>query len=805
LFNNVKEDEILTIDGGDMHKLVKIFFIIFLFIVDSAGTTEQIYKANVDQNYVNYADPFIGTDYHGHTFPGATTPFGMVQLSPDTGAEGWDWCSGYHYSDNSIMGFSHTHLSGTGCGDYGNILFMPTIGKIKTVPGPKDNPDEGYRSKFSQSNENAKPGYYSVFLDDYKVKVELTATPHVGVHRYTFPVSNESHILIDLIHRIRGFAAGGRFEVVDNQTVQGYTYSDQSGGGWCASGAKYKVYFIAKFSKPFISYGTWDRKGTHYESKSSELINDFEKIKRKPDASSDETENLIASDNKPSLGGFVTFKTEENEEITTKVGISFVSIEGAKKNLEKEVSHFDFDKIKKDASALWNKMLLKIEIKKGEEKDLRTFYTALYHSLIAPNIFSDVDGRYIGMDGKIYNSGKFPHYTVFSLWDTFRSLHPLMALVYPEMDTAFVNSLLEKYDQGGWLPIWELSGNYTNCMIGDHSVSVIVDAYVKGLTDFDINKAYEAMRKGALEEPSQEHTFKGRIGLEWYKNLGYIPADKIEQSVSRTLEYAYNDFCVATMAKLLDRDVDYNYFIKRSKFYKNVFDPHAGFMRGRNSDGAWAEPFDPLSSGYHSYFTEGNAWQYSWFVPHEVYSLINLMGGEQKFISKLDQLFDMPSTLIASEGEKFNPHHGVTGLIGQYAHGNEPSHHAAYLYNYAGAPHKTQEKINQIVHEMYSDKPDGLCGNEDVGQMSAWYIFSTLGFYPICPGNPTYDVGTPLFENVVLHLKNGDLNITANNLSSRNIYVKNVKLNGKKLDNFYFNHKDIAGGGVLHFEMSPTH
>jgi predicted alpha-1,2-mannosidase len=480
-------------------KIITITVIIIIFLM-AKTKAKAINKTDKKLNPLFYIDPFIGTDAHGHTFPGATTPFGMVQLSPDTDTKGWGHCSGYHYKDSSIMGFSHTHLSGTGCMDYGNILFMPIVGEIKTEPGPKNDPSAGYRSSFKHKTEKANPGYYSVFLDDYKVGVELTATKRVGVHRYTFPYSKRAHILIDLIHRIGGFATEAEVNIIDNQTIQSYSYCDQSGGGWCASGVKYRVFFVAKFSKPFSSFGTWDNKGIYLENRRAKIIYKKMGLKRSPDTTSNETA-MNFQEKRPKLGAFLTFNTKKNEKIVVKVGTSFSSVEGARKNLEKEVADSDFDAIKLKAKALWNKELTKLEIKGGAKKDLRTFYTALYHCLIAPNIFSDIDGTYIGIDQKMHKIKDYPHYSVFSLWDTFRAEHPLFALLYPKYDLEMLKSLLDKYDQGGWLPIWELACNYTNCMIGDHSIPIIVDAYTKGIRDFDIDKAYKAMKKGAMELP----------------------------------------------------------------------------------------------------------------------------------------------------------------------------------------------------------------------------------------------------------------------------------------------------------------
>jgi predicted alpha-1,2-mannosidase len=722
-------------------------FLLHIFILSIFSFT-----ISAQSKLVDYVNPFVGTDGHGHTFPGASVPFGMVQLSPDTDTQGWDWCSGYHYSDNSIMGFSHTHLSGTGVGDYGDILFMPVTGKLKTEPGSKDNPDSGYRSRFSHENEIAKPGYYSVFLDDYKIKTELTVTKRTGFHKYIFPKSEDAKILIDLVHGIQDKTLDTKINIIDNKTIEGYRRST----GWAND---HCVYFYAEFSKPFNSFG----------------VVDSGKIK-----------NGLTEEQGKEIKAFVEFNTSEEEIIFVKVGVSHTSVDGARKNLKEEIPDWDFEKIKNQAEQEWENSLSAIDIKSSNKSNKTVFYTALYHALLAPNIFSDVDGSYIGMDDKVHSLSDRKMYTIFSLWDTFRAEHPLFTVIDPGRAEEMIEALISKYEEHGLLPVWELASNETGTMIGYHSIPVIADAYFKGLRNFDVEKAFKAMKKSAM----QNH-----LGLKPYREMGYISSDLEHESVSKTLEYAYDDWCIAMMAKDLGKEEDYNYFIERSKFYTNLFDASTSLMRPKKNS-KWVDPFDPYSvSGD---YTEANAWQYSFFVPHDINGLIDLMGGDEKFISNLDNLFSTDSKLTG----RHQP--DITGLIGQYVQGNEPSHHMAYLYNYAGAPWKTQKWINEIVTTLYSDKPDGLPGNEDCGQMSAWYVFSSIGFYPVCPGDNNYIIGTPLFDKVTIKTNDEkDFTVVANNLSEKNFYIQSVKLNGSSYPYSYINHLDIMNGGELVFEMGP--
>jgi predicted alpha-1,2-mannosidase len=698
------------------------------------------------------ANPFIGTAAHGHTYPGVSMPFGMVQLSPDTGVDGWDWCSGYHYSDNSIMGFSHTHLDGTGCADLGDFLFMPTTGTPQFEPGSKKNPDEGYRSRFSHEQEKAMPGFYGVYLKDYQVDVQLTATPRAGIHKYTFPATKEANVIIDIAHAIGGARIReSKLEIVGDREVRGYVRKS----GWSPDRF---LYFTAQFSRPF--------------SKSGLMI----------DGTRDESAKQAEG---KSLKGYVRFDTTQEREILVKVALSAVDWDGAARNMEAECPGWDFQQLCDKAKESWQKQFSKIAVQGGSEENQRVFYTALYRACLTPNLFVDADGRYRGTDKKIHKAENFDNYTVFSLWDTFRAEHPLMTIIEQKRTNDFVNSMLGKYEQCGHLPYWELHSGETWCMIGYHSIPVIADAWMKGIRGYDANKAFEAMKQCAM----QDHQ-----GLEDYKRLGYAAMDKESQSVSRTAEYSYDDWCIAVMAKELGKNEDYEEFNRRSQSYRNLFDRSIGFLRGKNSDGVWKPDFNPdhLPADGAGEYTEGNSWHFTLFAPHDIGGLMYLLGGEEGFVKKLDEMFVRPGY----------EHADVSGLIGQYTHGNEPCHNFAYLYAYAGVPWKTQEKVSQIVKTLYSDKPDGLCGNNDCGQMSAWYVFSAIGFYPVCPGQPIYVFGTPLFSEVSLNLENGKtFRVIAENVSEQNIYIQSVTLNGQPYSKTYIQHTDITNGGQLVFKM----
>jgi predicted alpha-1,2-mannosidase len=724
------------------------------------------------QDNTKYVNTFIGTGGHGHTFPGATTPYGMVQLSPDTRTLGWDACGGYHYTDSSIIGFSHTHLSGTGISDLGDFLFMPFTGIPKVIPGTPEKPDEGYRSRFSHSTEKAEPGYYSVKLEDYDIHAELTASTRAGFHRYNFPEGNRAGIIIDLAHTIYPDKnPNHEFRIISDTEIAGYKGS----GGWAE---EQHTWFHAKFDTPFTC--------VFYDA--GKKIDYSETVKSK---------HLVA---------VLTFDNQTNKALLGKVGISHVDYDGAKNNLNAEITDWDFEAVRESARQLWAKELNQIQTEGGTDDEKIIFYTSLYHTSISPNTFNDVDGRYLGMDQKIYNTNGKTIYTVFSLWDTFRGYHPLKTITDPKRDNEFIHTLLSKYEQGGVLPMWELVANYTGCMIGYHSIPVIVDAYFKGIRDFDINTAYKAMVEAATYTtegilfPSEDVQNKLMPKSKLYNvEKGYIPSDLENQSVSKALEYAYNDWCIAQMAKELGKTGDYNRFMERSKRYTAYYDKETGFMRGKNSEGNWREPFDPRFSQHRKDdYTEGNAFQWSWFVPHDVEGLIGLTGGVEKFTEKLDTLFTTSSELSGDEISS-----DITGLIGQYAHGNEPSHHISHMYNFVGQSWKTQELTHKIMNELYFNDPNGLAGNEDCGQMSAWYVLNAMGFYSFCPGEPVYSIGRPVFDKVRINLSNGEtFTIVANNNSKENRYIQSVRLNNQKLDKPFFSHDDIVTGGTLEFEMT---
>ncbi len=754
------------------------------------------------RDFTAFVNQFIGTGGHGHTFPGATMPFGMVQLSPDTRIDNWDGSSGYHYSDDIIYGFSHTHLSGTGIPDGCDILFMPELDGPMFFRWPGEGSTTGTGSKFSHTNEKAEPGYYSVRLDD-GILAELTATDRVGFHRYTFPKSETPFVNITLNLKWRDKALDTQITEVGSSRIEGFRRSSS----WAKDQT---VYFVAEFSKPFKAISAYTHAG-------KEELEHLRKYKRG-----------------------LSFDSPNGTQVLVKVAISPVSIEGARKNLEAELPHWDFEKVRADAKAAWNKELSKIEVSGGTDAQTTTFYTALYHTMIQPNIFNDVDGRYRGHDKKIHNiandgisrrgdtetqrrgdssatnsrrPGASPsprqsdQYTVFSLWDTFRAAHPLYTIIDQKRTVDFINTFIRQYEQGGRLPVWELWGEETDTMIGYHAVSVIADAMAKGIKGFDYEQAYAAAKHSAQLD---------HFGLAAYKKRGYISMEDENESVSKTLEYAYDDWCISEMASVLytQRAEKYNYtaeqankdpilqryekegdyYSARAGNYENLFDPSTGFIRPKKN-GGFVSPFAPNEVTFN--YTEGNAWQYSFFVPHDIRRLIELQGGKEKFAQKLDGLFTTKDKLAGREQPD------ITGLIGQYAHGNEPSHHIAYLYDYAGQPWKTQKYVRQILDEFYKPTPDGLIGNEDCGQMSAWYILSASGFYPVTPGDGIYVFGSPLFPELKYHLENGKtFTIRANNVSSKNKYIRFAKLNGIILDAPILPHLEIMNGGTLEFEMT---
>ena len=758
---------------------MKPFYLLILLAATTAHGASPEMSAPVDssgrppQNRTSLVDPFIGTGGHGHTFPGATTPHGMVQLSPDTRTLGWDACGGYHYSDSSILGFSHTHLSGTGIGDLGDVLFMPVVGEPHIEPGSEDDPDSGYRSRFRHESEVAQPGYYKVHLDDYDIEAELTASTRAGFHRYTFPADSQPKLLIDLQHTIHGHANPvTEFRVINDREIEGYKRSR----GWAQN---HHVYFHAKFNRPFTC--------VLYENESAQVGN-----------------WALTNGNAQAV---LQFEKSDSDVLMAKVGISAVDYQGAKNNVESEIIDWNFDAVREAAKHAWEKQLSKITVRGGSEDAQTIFYTALYHTAISPTLFTDVDGRYRGIDQQIHLAKNAPVYTVFSLWDTFRAFHPLLTIIDPERDQDFIRSLMNHYAQGGTLPKWELAGNYTGTMIGYHAVPVIVDAYQKGIANFDAELALEACVKSA-HDLNDEFLFPSENvreklnpkAKEYNDKLGFIPCDLENESVSKALEYAYNDWCIAEFADALGKAEIANEFRDRAGRYRQYYDAQSGFMRGVNQDRSWKTPFSPKFSQHRrDEYTEGNAWQWTWFVPHDVAGLVDLMGGETAFLAKLDQLFVEDSSI---EGEESSV--DISGLIGQYAHGNEPSHHITHLYNYVGQPWKTQQLVDQILSTLYFNDPNGLSGNEDCGQMSAWYVLNAMGFYSFCPGEPTYSIGRPLFDEVTIDVGKGKVfTITTTNNSPENKYIRAASLDGEKLSTPFFQHDQIMAGGRLVIEMGP--
>lgn len=745
------------------------------------------------QEPVDYVNPFIGTGFFGHTFPGPCLPFGMVHLSPDVHTQGWTYCAGYEYSENSIMGFSHTHWSGVGMVNGGEILLMPSTGqRLQTIPGPPENPDEGYRSRFDHADEMALPGYYAVVLKDEQVKAELTATKRAGFHRYTFPATEHARIMLDLGHQIGTHSSEELSElcILNNNRIEGVK---SAGLG--------SIYFVAEFSKPFQYYGTFD--------------NDY-----KTPESGGSIWPYKNGETGKNIGAFVTFSTSLSEQILVKVGISYTNVEGARKNLQAEIPDWDFDRVKEEARAVWNRELSRIQIAGAASDQKEIFYTALYHSLLAQYISQDVDGKYIGPDKKIREAKGFDFYGSFSCWDTYRSQHPLLTLIAPEHVNDFIRSIEAKTRAYGWLPAQHFMNVFGEAMVGDHLIPIIVDAWQKGFRDYDVKFLYEAMRIKALEEPKPPvSSHSGRSGLRYYLDLGYTPVDKVTESVPNTLELAYDDWCIAQLAKELGRKDDYALFMKRAKNYQYLWDKQAQFMRPKKADGSWLEElngreqeivkegnhayyryFDPLLVGRrpNRHYTESNAWQYIWSVQHDVQGLIELFGSNKAFTAKLDTFFEMSPNIT---GPKYV---GVVGTIGQYVHGNQPSHHVAYLYNYAGEPWKTQVRVRQVMDELYRTGPGGLCGNEDMGSLSSWYVLSALGFYPVTPGEPVYTIGSPLFGNASINLGNGKtFTIKALDNSSANKYIQSASLNGKPISRTWLTHEEIAKGGILVFKMGP--
>lgn len=755
----------------------------FLFLVSFFLGMQTGHAQEKTTNYCDYVDPFIGTQEMGHTFPGATVPFGMVQLSPETdtipysvngryNGEVYRYCAGYQYTDPTIVGFAHTHFSGTGHSDLGDFLIMPTTGELQLNPGTAENPESGYRSRFSHEHEEATPGYYKVLLQDYNITAELTTTTHTGFHQYTFPKTDVAHIILDMnynIYNYDGKVVWASVRVENDTLVTGYRITR----GWARN--RY-MYFAMSFSKPIKEYGMKSNENLVYKG----FWRKFDQTKNFPQM---EAQDMV---------NYFDFDVEDGEPVKIKFALSAVSTAGALENLEAEIPGWDFDQVKADARNLWEKELEKVKIQADHDK-MVAFYTSLYHAFINPITYNDVDGKYRGLDGNIYQADGFTNYTVFSLWDTYRALHPLFTVLQPQRANDMVESMIKHYEQSvhHLLPVWSHFNNENWCMIGYHAVPVIVDAYMKGIRNYDTDKAFESVIKTS--------THGSYDGIGEYMKYGYAPFDKVNSSASLTLEYAYDDWTIAKMAKEMGKKDEADTYLKRAQYYKNLFDPEVGFIRAKLANGEWKKPFNALKTTGEGYI-EGNAWNYTFYEPQDVAGYINLLGGEKKFISRLDSLFEMhlPDEFF-EESEDIDR----VGIVGGYVQGNEPSHHIPYLYAWTGSPWKTAEKIHHIINTKYNPKPDGLCGNDDCGQMSAWYIFSSMGFYPVCPGTNEYVIGSPCVNEAVVEVNDGKtFTMKANNLSDKNIYIKSVTLNGKPYDKTYITHEDLMNGGELIFNMA---
>ena len=738
---------------------MKVFFLCFFIALFACSPVKKDLPNSYQNDILNYVDPFIGTGGHGHTYPGATAPFGMVQPSPDNGRGGWDWCSGYHISDTIISGFGQLHLSGTGIGDLTDVLLMPTnrAVDVSLFGTPRDSLP--FTSRFSHATEIASPGYYKVHLDDPGVTVELTANEYVACHKYVYQKPHEPSFIIDLGYAVNWDAlTESQIALEGVNHVVGYRFST----GWAKN---QKVFFVLETSKPITRFSLVADRSAQDTSESATGVK---------------------------VGGQFFFD-RATDEVEIKVALSSVSISNAKENLRQHGTSKTFNNIKNDCQEKWKSLLSKIRIETPRDSLKTIFYTALYHTQIAPVVFSDVNGEFRLQNDRISNLGDSKAYSTLSLWDTFRGQNPLLNILQPGRVNDIIKSMLAYYSEQGRLPVWTLYGNETNTMTGNHGVSVIAEAYLKGIRSYDIEQAYQAVRETMMDDMR---------GLKPYKTYGYIPYTSIDESVTISLEYAYNDWCVAQMAKALNKHDDHDYFLKRSNAYKYLFDPGTGFMRGKSADGHdWNEPFDPKFSSHreHTDYTEGNAWQHSWFVLHDVPGLINLHGGNKAFVKKLEQLFTESSEISGD-----NVSVDISGLIGQYAHGNEPSHHIAYMFNHAQEPWKTQYWVREIMETQYSTRPNGLSGNEDCGQMSAWYVFSSLGFYPMNPASGQYELGSPLFEKATIELSDRKrFIISADNTSVTNKYIQSVELNGEPMQRTYITHQEIMAGGILSFKMGP--
>lgn len=753
--------------------------------VSTEKMKEQAGLYQTKKDYTQFVNPMIGTSKMGHVFPGATAPFGMVQLSPQTNFEvmhkvdgsynskTYEYCAGYQYRDSTIIGFAHTNFSGTGHSDLGDFLVMPTVGDLVLDPLKTSEGGKGFYSNFLHKNEVASPGYYKVDLDSYGIKAELTASDRVGFHQYTFPKSDNAHIILDMVYNVYHHDNKNVWtfiRVENDSTITGYRQTK----GWARDR---KVFFAAKFSKPFKSYGHKKYDDIKYDG----FYRRFKQEENFPEMAGQD------------IRAYFNFDTSEGEDIQIKFALSSVSSAGAMKNLEAEISHWDFNKTREETKAKWQKELSKIEVKMMTPEDKITFYTALYHTNLSPIIYEDVDGQYRGLDQNIHTSENFTNYTIFSLWDTYRALHPLFNITQPQRNSDMIKSMLAHHAQSvhNMLPIWSHYANENWCMIGYHATSVIADAMAKNVGDFDTSHALKASVNTANVRYFE--------GIGDYIDLHYVPEDKSHSSVSKTLEYAYNDWCIAQIAKQVGNNDSATEFTKRSTYFNNVYDANIGFMRPKLSDGTFRKDFDPMDT-HGQGFIEGNAWNYGLYVPHDIDKMVTMMGGKERFTQHLDSLFTMEI-----EDKYIEKHEDITrdGIIGNYVHGNEPGHHIPYLYNWTGHPKKTQSRVRMIMDTMYGSTVEGLCGNDDAGQMSAWYIFSSLGFYPVTPGSSDYALGSPLVEEAIIHLDNGKiLKIIAKNQSEKNVYVKRISINGKPLQGTLLNHQDIMNGGELIFEMS---
>ncbi|TAJ13518.1 glycoside hydrolase family 92 protein [Marinilabiliaceae bacterium JC017] len=739
-----------------------------MIITSLACSPDKSTVKTVSSDFCQFVNPLVGTLGEGNTYPGAQVPFGMVQISPDT--ERWDWgaASGYEYSDSTIYGFSMTHLHGTGIPDMGDILFMPTVGQTHIRSGKKDFSEPGYLSRFSHDNEKAEVNYYSVQLDDYNIETELTSTNRAGLMRFTFPESDSAHIVLDLSHVLRHSVIWSNVRVENETTITGMHQVK----GWAKE--RY-VYFAAKFSRPFDN--------TRIFSNGRESKYDSYKTYRF--RSSVEAAG-------PDIQFVADYKTAASEQILVKVGISAVSTANAMKNLDTEITDWNFEKVVEDGKNLWNQELAKFDVT-GTQEQKETFYSAVYHAFMAPVNYFDVDRSYRGLDQNIHKADHFDNYTVFSLWDTYRATHPLFCLTQADRNANMIQSMLEHYKQSPdhLLPIWSFWNNETWCMIGYHAVPVIADAYFKGVKGIDWELAYQACVHSATH-PEYDATLE-------YEKLGYVPYDLENESVSKTLEYAYDDYCIARMAKALGKEADYKRFSKRAMAYKNLFDDSIGWMRPKDSKGQWMKDFDSHYFKHMGAFTEGTTWQYTWTVPHDVKGLMACYGSKERFEAKLDSVF------AYSNGKDYLGVDDIHGRIGEYWHGNEPSHHVSHLYNYVGKPWKTQRLTRHIINTQYGNKPGSLCGNDDCGQMSAWYIFNAMGFYPVCPGSDEYVITSPAVPAVTMQLSNGSvLNITAHNFSEKNIYIQSLKINGVDWKKSWFSFNDIKNGGSIEFVLGES-